>query len=424
MARKRKQGWSYNAGERGKNWVRAYEDSRDGKLYLEWMEMAVQEDSATGEVTHTRKRKRALLKDVTTKSEARTRADLAAEALAEIEETPAPVSQPLTLKRLFSIYVKEVTPQKGSSKQDHDRRAARVWTAFFEAQEEEHRRMTRPPSTLDRVDWDRFIGWRRGGTIPGWGPVRDRQVEYDLKFMIAVLGWGTGAGESGGTYLDRHPWSAEIRRAQKWELPKELNPHRPAMRDDLRELLIKHSEHWQFEVALRVGRSTVSRNSSVRHLRWSDVDLEKAEIRWRGEHEKSGVEAVVPLWPDATEALRRIPVRGIGEAWVFPSATDPTVPTSRHTFQTWLRRAKARLLRSIKDPAERERMREQLRGLGYHGEKRAGVRDPRFRKYSQAVQEKVARTKYETLKDVYDSVTVDDIRQEMELAQLQVAGHN
>jgi integrase len=420
MARKKK-GWSYNAGERGKNWVRAYEDGQSGRLYLEWMETVAETDPDTGEERRVRRRRRAALVGVTTRTEARRRAELAAERLGELALPPEPAK--LTLAHLLTRYLKEVTPGKGAEKQGHDRRAARLWTDFFNAQEETDRHMSRHPSTLDRIDWDRFIAWRREGRIPGRRRVKDRAVEYDLKFMVAALGWATGAGEGGRIYLERHPWSAEVRRAQKWELPKELNPHRPAMMDDLRDLLIKHSNQWQFEAALRVARSTVSRNSSVRHLRWSDLDLEKAEVRWRGEYDKSGREVVVPLRADAVEALRRVPVRGIGEAWVFPAAADPAEPTSRHTFQTWLRRAKAKLLRSIKDPGERERMREQLRGLGYHGEKRAGVRDAEFRALPQAIQEVVSRTTYETLKDVYDDVTVDDVRQAMEVAR-RVAGNN
>jgi hypothetical protein len=36
--KRRKRNWSYNAGERGRNWVRAYQPKRDGRFYLEWME--------------------------------------------------------------------------------------------------------------------------------------------------------------------------------------------------------------------------------------------------------------------------------------------------------------------------------------------------------------------------------------------------
>lgn len=428
MARRRKKWWSINVGERGRNWVRAYcEGCRDkrscvrdedhtGRLYLEWHGTTLDPD--TGEERTVRRR--ALLQGVTTASEATRRALDAAERILELEEER---SSPLTLTRLLTIYTQEVTPNKGQSKQGHDRRAARVWTAFLSAQQEPERRMGRHPSTLDRVDWDRFIQWRREGRIPGWRPVRDRQVQYDLKYMIAVLGWAAGTRIDGELLLEGHPWSPEIRRAQRWEMPTERNPRRPAMTAEIRQLLIEHSGAWQFELALQLGRSTVSRNSSVRHLRWSDIDLEEGTVRWRGEHDKAGRDVVVPLLPEAVEALRRVPVRGIGEAWVFPAATDPTKPTSRHTFQSWLRRAKSTLLASIEDEEERRQMAGQLRGLGYHGEKRAGVRDPAFRALPPGLQEHVARTNYRTLKDVYDEITVEDARKAMEAAR-QVARGN
>lgn len=426
MAKRKKKHWSYNAGERGQDWVRAYQDGRDGRFYYEWMETVVEVDPETGEERRVRKRRRALLKDVTTKSEAKRRADEARDRFAEMdnEEEPADVRPPLTVARLFRLYLKEVTPGKGKSKRDHDGRAIRVWTAFFDAQPEPARHSSRHPSTLDRVDWDRFIAWRREGRIPDWPrPARDRQLEYDLTFMVGVLNWAVGAGEEGKTYLERSPWATEIRKAQKWERPRELNPHRPAMTNELRERLIAHESNWQFGAALRVGRSTVSRNSSVRHLWWSDLDLDAATVRWRGEYDKAGREVVVPLEADAVAALRAAPRRGIGDTWVFASEMNPEEPTSRHTFQTWLRRAKQRLLKSIEDPRERARMKEQLRGLGYHGEKRAGVRDPEFRELAPAYQEKIARTNYSTLKSVYDEITVDDIRDARRQARFR-AGHH
>jgi integrase len=395
MAR-RKKGWSYNAGERGKNWVRAYED-RPGKFYLEWFEEIT--DEATGQTS--RRKRRALLRDVGTAREARERADDAAEKFGEIEE---PVPAPLTLARLLALYTKEVTPTKGTSKQDHDRRAARIFTHLFGERE---------PRTLDRRDWDRFIQARRAGTIQGFGPVRDRQVEYDLKFLIAVLTWATGAGEDGEPYLEANPWGAERRRAQKWPMPKEISPTRPAMTDELRAGLVRHAPSWQLGLALALGRATVSRNSSVRTLQWSDLDLVGGTVRWRGEYDKVGREAVVPLPPEAIAALRRAPSRAPGARWVFPSETDSDQPTPRDTFQVWMRRAKARWLASIGDEAERERLAERLKGLGYHGEKRAGVRDPWFRGLDPKMQEKLSRTNHRTLIDVYDDVTLDEMRAAM-----------
>ena len=399
--RKRQKQWSYKAGAKGRNRVRAFRDGRDGHYWLEWWELVEEPDG-----TKRRRRCRVLLRDVTTEQEAAKRADKLAAKFADME----PRASTLTIARLLTLYVKEVTPGKGPSKQDHDRRALRVWSAFFDAQPEPERRASRHPETLDRTDWDRFVEWRRSGRIPGWRPTRARAVEYDLKFMIAVLNWATGRQENGLPLIQRNPWATEIRRSQRWEMPREPSPRRPAMQDWIRDGLIRHSPHWQFSAALILERETRRRNSAIRRLVWSDIDLDAGTIRWRAETDKAGRENVTPLSRRAIELLRTLPSRGIGAAPVFPSSTDPATPTSRHTFQTWLRRAKARWLRSIEDEQERARVAALIRGLGFHGEKRAGVRDPRFRSLPPKVQEELAGTNWETLRRIYDDVSVDEMR--------------
>jgi len=416
MSKKR---WSYSTGGWGRNRVRAYCEGCPGRsscrsarehtgpLFLERYE-----PGPDGKLV----RRRTRLQGVTSTTEAATRADMLAAELAKLggrlEEAPK------TIDELIAAYLEEVTPTKGKSKQDHDRRAARLWRAFFDAQPEPSRHCGRPANSLDRIDWGRFIRWRRQGLIPGFERrAKDRQVQYDLAFLMAVLNWAVGAG-----YIPQSPWSAQVRRTQGWESPRELNPNRPAMTDEIRSKLIEHSPHWQFSLALVIGRYTASRNSSVRHLRWSDIDLEAGTIRWRGEYDKTGQDIVVPIDNEAVAALRSAPSRGIGEAWVFPAETDPSKPTSRNMFQVWLRRAKERYLRSIADPAERELIAKQLKGLGFHGEKRAAVRDPVFRALPPKVQEAIARTNYETLRRVYDAVTVDEVREAIELARKRVLG--
>jgi len=104
-------------------------------------------------------------------------------------------------------------------------------------------------------------------------------------------------------------------------------------------------------------------------------------------------------------------VQGIGETPVFPSVEDPSKPSSRHAFQQWLKRANRAGLRSIEDPEERDRVRREIRGVGYPSEKRAGVQDPKFRKLPAAIQEEIAGTNYTTLRRICDEVTVDDIRE-------------
>ena len=261
MTKKRRRNWSYNAGERGRNWVRAFRQSRDGKLYVEWREDG--------------RRRALLLRGVTTEDEAKAKADELAARFTELEASEA---SRLSLAELLDRYQQEVTPTKGESKQRHDRRAVRLWTAFFGAQPEVARQMTRRPDRLDRIDWDRFVAMRRGGLVPGWPePVRDGQVQYDLKFLIAVLNWAVGA-----TLIASSPWSTDVRRIQRWLMPRELNPHRPSMSDEIREELIAHAPGWQFGAMLRLERETKRRNNAIRQLTWSDVDLVERTVLWRG----------------------------------------------------------------------------------------------------------------------------------------------
>jgi hypothetical protein len=67
------------------------------------------------------------------------------------------------------------------------------------------------------------------------------------------------------------------------------------------------------------------------------------------------------------------------------------------TLNLWMQRTKKRLGINI-------------RGLGYHGEKRVGVRDPRFRALPPAVQEAISGTTHRTLMSVYGYVGLDAMR--------------
>jgi hypothetical protein len=107
--------------------------------------------------------------------------------------------------------------------------------------------------------------------------------------LIAVLGWATGIKVDGAPLLEYNPWGPEQRRSHRMQMPKEQSPRRPSMTDEIRDRLIQHSPHWQFELALLLGRYTISRNSSVRRLRWSDMfrelDPKMKETLSRTDHE-------------------------------------------------------------------------------------------------------------------------------------------
>lgn len=372
--------WSYNVGQRGKgNWVRAYEDPRrKNTLFLEYFD-------------ENKKRTR---EKVAGPGEYRRAEDKAR----ELSDRFTRGTNQLTMHRLIDDFLKEVTRnpevKRSDSKRSHDECCARLWKASLTKDQ--------IPEVMDRTQWDAFINARRAGAFEGFLPVGNRQIAYDLKFLIAVLGWSVGTSR-----ISKHPWSADVRRTQKWTLPRNPTPRRPAMTDQYRSMLIKHSPNWRFALALELARETVSRNVSVRQLQWLDIDFNEEMVQWR--NEKNEWVLSTPLTARAVALLKAAP-RGIGEAWVFPSVNDAKKPCSRWAMQQWLKRAKKRLLASIEDLAERESMRAQLKGLGFHGEKRAAIRDPRFRELPPKLQETLARTRYTTIRDVYDEVGVDEMR--------------
>lgn len=74
-----------------------------------------------------------------------------------------------------------------------------------------------------------------------------------------------------------------------------------------------------------------------------------------------------------------------------------------------LRRANEKCLLNV--PAlERDNLRARLSGIGYHAEKRAAVRSRQARQLPPKIQEAFFGTRYETLKNVYDEVGPEDVR--------------
>jgi integrase len=226
--------------------------------------------------------------------------------------------------------------------------------------------------------------------------VRDRQIEYDLKFLVAVLAWAEGADEKEPHHLPRNPWSRERRKSQKMIMARERNPKRPSMTQELHEALVDQAPNWRFAGVMELCRETMHRRNSVRQLRWEDIDLQRETVEWRGEYDKNGREIIAPLTPRAMEVLDGLP-QVPGSPWLFPAEEDVSRPVTRHTLDTWLKRAK-------------ERAGIEIEGLGFHGQKRAGVRRKEFRALPNPVREKLTGTSARTLDSVYDDVSVDEMR--------------
>lgn len=226
-----------------------------------------------------------------------------------------------------------MTPSKGAQKQKHDKRAIALFIACFGGD--------RPPSSLNRRDWDRFIVQRRCGALrpPGIDKpkaVGEQIIAYDLKCLTAILNWAVVSRYDGRELLERSPLHG-------LPYPREESPARPILSpDDYTKLLgIAEQVHEHFLLALVLAHETGHRISSIRQLRWSDVDLDKGSIRWRAETDKIGFEHEPPASTEAMGALEqaRRQARAIGDAWVFPATEDPSLPCPRTTFNKWWRRA-------------------------------------------------------------------------------------
>lgn len=337
---KRPKRWSYSVGERGRNRVRVFEHQTTGRIFLEFYE-----PSGPGQ--------RPKPKRVALGHRDRERAKAKAEEVAAKLRQGAPVvSEKVTLGTLFKNYLDEVTPTKAASTRQHDRTAAEMFLRAFGR--------NREARTLGRQDLERFVRERRSGVLRPKGvktprPVGNRQIEYDLKFLQAVLNRATTLSDGrGGMLLDRNPLKG-------LPLPREESPRRPMLRQEQYEGLlgVAAGVSWQFRLALVLAHETGHRLQSIRLLRWSDIDLEQQRVRWRAENDKIGFEHATALTATACEALRRVQrgAQAIGDTWVFASGRTRGEPTPRSTFLKWWKEAE----REAKLPPELRRGFHSLR---------------------------------------------------------------
>ncbi len=317
MARTKRSRRSYGAGEWGRNRVRVFPDRKTGLYQIEWRENGRRLTRSLGHRDWTRAKRQA---DEFAAGFASP--DLNGKAEAEPE--------PLALGALFDIYGEEVTPTKGRCSRGHDRAAMRMFLQFFGR--------NRDPGTLSQRDWDRFIRERRAGRIgPSGKPVSDRMVEYDLKFLVAVLNWAARSrDEQGRLLLDRNP----LRGLRK---PTEKNPTRVVLTEEEYQALLRVARQigWRFRVALVLAHETGHRIGAIRQLRWCDIDFEGGAIFWRAEHDKSGHEHITPVTAETLavleEAWRRNPESG--EAPLLPSPRNPSTCVGPTLAQVWWNRA-------------------------------------------------------------------------------------
>ena len=176
MARTKRSRRSYGAGEWGRNRVRVFPDPKTGLFQVEWRENG-----------------RRLTRSHRDWTRAKKQADEFAAGFASPDLNGKAEAEPgpLALGTLFDIYGEEVTPTKNRHSRRQDRTATKMFLGFLGRD--------RDPATLSQRDWDRFIRERRAGRIgPSGRPVVDRTVEYDLKFLMAVLNWAERSRDEQG----------------------------------------------------------------------------------------------------------------------------------------------------------------------------------------------------------------------------------
>ena len=247
-------------------------------------------------------------------------------AATDLNGTVEAEPEPLTLGGLFDIYGEEVTPTKGWKARRHDRAAMGMFLGFFGRD--------RHPATLSRRDWDGFIRARREGRVGASGrPVSDRTVEYDLKLLIAVFNWASKSRDEHGCLL------LEANPLRGLKTPREKNPTRVVLSEGEYQALFRASREmdWRFHVALVLAHETGHRIGAIRHLRWTDIDLEAGVIRWRAEHEKTGYEHRTPVTDEALTVLgeARRKTLGSGDAPVLPAPRNPAKCVSAERVRIW-----------------------------------------------------------------------------------------
>jgi hypothetical protein len=208
---------SYIAGEKGVNRVRLYPHPRDGILMVEYRDEA------------------GAKKRISLRHDDLERGKAAAEKLAaELRSSERPRTIELTLKALFDNYEREVTPTKNTSKQAHDRRTRRLFETCWGAPAK--------VNNLDRRDWYRFIQQRRSGALRHAGDdrkkkgVRDRVIEYDLRFLRAVCNWAETVRVYGQPLLAQSPFKGfplPVQANARRPVPSPKNSEQPVRRDVL-----------------------------------------------------------------------------------------------------------------------------------------------------------------------------------------------
>lgn len=270
--------WSFTAGEKGRNRVRAFE--RDsGIIYLDAHWNGQRERQSLGH----RDREKA-------KGQAK---DLAARL--RLKEPEPESSEDPTLGKLFDRYLRERNGDVSEGRYETLQRVSEAMRRFFGSD--------RKVADLNRDDWDSYRQARRSGEIDARGyqvreevreSVGGRTVKKDLQILREVCRWAVSTDLLSTDPTEGYPY------------PESTTPRRPRVSDArYRDMLEVASDvGWRFRVALILAHETGRRSKQIRRLRWSDVDFDAKQVRWRGSEDKAGHEDTNVLTDTAVEALK------------------------------------------------------------------------------------------------------------------------
>ncbi len=275
-------------------------------------------------------------------------------------------SGPIRLGELWRRYSSECAAFLDNK--ERTRRDAKARARLLLAHFGPHRDV-RTLSALNQLEYTRAR--RAGGIVldddSRTGVVRARSVEADFVLLHHMLSWATTVRTKGdGRWLERNPLAGVKREREK-------NPRRPvatwerfqATREAMRRLACEakagtEATRWaKLELTLVLAEATGRRLGSIRALRWEDIDLTRASIRWSAEADKKGVEWVIPIPQSLVKEVRGLQkqLAAVG-GLVFAAERDPSRVMDRHLFDKWL------------SVAEREANLPKLKGSLWHAYRR------------------------------------------------------
>jgi integrase len=164
--------------------------------------------------------------------------------------------------------------------------------------------------------------------VEGRGAIETAHRELNICGQVFRYAIATGRAE-------RDP-SADLRGA----LPPVKNGHFAAVTEpkrvgELLRMLDAYGGGLVVRCALRLAPYVFVRPGELRHARWADIDLEKAE--WRFAASKTNHDYIVPLSRQAITILEEVkPLTGHKE-WVFTSGRSPLRPMSESAVLAALR---------------------------------------------------------------------------------------